>query len=101
MTTKVRVTDDWMLDRVALLVSPSEGRVLHWQVTEADHGEGPECVDRDNPAVLSLPEGVARAIYEALDRHFGGGGGAAGIRKDYDAERARVDRFIDHLTRTP
>lgn len=40
--------------------------------------------------VLSVDD--ARAIYEALGEHFGhAGASAAALRKDYDAERRRVD----------
>ena len=88
-----------MLDRVALLVSPREGRILHWQVSEADYDPGEAVqVDRHDPAVLALPEAVARAIYEELGKHFGGGADHGALRKDYDAERKRVDTFIAHLT---
>jgi len=54
----------------------------------------------DDPNVwLPLSEDVARAIYEALGDHFGHSGhDARALRKDYDAERARVDAFIKHLT---
>jgi len=54
----------------------------------------------DEPNVwLPLTEDVARAIYEALADHFGHSGhDTRALRKDYDAERARVDAFIKHLT---
>lgn len=44
---------------------------------------------------LQLNEDVARAIYEALADHFGHSGhDARALRKDYEAERKRVDLFI-------
>jgi len=50
----------------------------------------------DEPNVwLPLTEDVARAIYEALGDHFGHSGhDTRALRKDYDAERKRVDLFI-------
>lgn len=49
---------------------------------------------------LKLPEDIARAMYEALAEHFGHSGhDTRALRKDYDAERARVDRMLDHLLR--
>ena len=60
-------------------------------------------VDRNmsvpDDAWLHLDEDIARAMYEALARHFGGSPDALSMRKDYDAERKRVDQFIAHLTR--
>ena len=39
----------------------------------------------------------ARAIYEALADYFGHAGhDIRALRKDYDAERARVDKLIHH-----
>lgn len=48
---------------------------------------------------LRIDEEIARALYEALADYFGGAGhDTRALRKDYDAERARVDKFIAHLT---
>lgn len=49
---------------------------------------------------LQLDEDEARAVYEALAEYFGGTGhDTRALRRDYDAERARVDKLIGHLTR--
>lgn len=51
---------------------------------------------------LRLEEEDARAIYEALADYFGGSGhDTRALRKDYDAERARVDRLIEYATTPP
>jgi hypothetical protein len=42
---------------------------------------------------LRIPTGMARALYDALDRHFGSGHEARQLRADYQAERARVDQL--------
>lgn len=51
---------------------------------------------------LHLNEEDARAIYEALADYFGHNGhDARALRKDYEAERARVDRLIAYATAPP
>jgi hypothetical protein len=49
---------------------------------------------------IRLPEHVARALLDALAEHFGGTSEVQTLRKDYLAERSRVDKMIDHLTAT-
>lgn len=47
---------------------------------------------------LFLPNDAARALYEALADHYGHAGhDIRALRKDYDAERKRVDQFISAL----
>lgn len=64
-----------------------------------------ETVDRMAPSytepTLRLPEDMGRALLDALAAHFGGTGEVQTLRKDYLAERARVDKMIDHLTSRP
>lgn len=47
---------------------------------------------------LRLPEDIARALLDALAAHFGGTSEVQTLRKDYVAERGRVDRMIDAMT---
>src|SRR5687767_6504204 len=69
--------------------------VLTWQrpgiaVVDPQIGNGPE------DAWLQLQEEDARAIYEALADYFGHAGhDIRALRRDYEAERARVDRLIE------
>jgi hypothetical protein len=49
------------------------------------------------PPPLRIPTDAARALYDALAQHFGGTSNSKQLRVDYDAERARVDKFINHL----
>lgn len=51
------------------------------------------------PPTLRLPEDMARALLDALSRHFGGSTDVQTLRGDYLAERKRVDTFIAHLTK--
>lgn len=61
--------------------------IRHVEIAEA--GREPDA----NPLVLDSE--AARALYEALADHFGHSGhDIRALRKDYDAERARVDKFI-------
>ena len=50
------------------------------------------------PAGIRIEDDVAKALLDALLDHYRGGHDARELRKDYDAERARVDIFIKHLT---
>jgi hypothetical protein len=50
---------------------------------------------------LRLREDLARALLTALLKHFDGGEDTRNLRRDYDAERKRVDTFIAHLTVSP
>jgi hypothetical protein len=49
---------------------------------------------------LRVPEGAGRALLEALARHYEGGEDTRALRRDYDAERARVDSLVGVLART-
>jgi hypothetical protein len=101
MTARAHVEFDPYMFGVRLAVrrdgSGPSGVVLKWEqptvepVTEA--GTVPD------PATwLHLQEDDARAIYEALADHFGHAGhDTRALRKDYDAERARVDKLIANL----
>jgi len=46
---------------------------------------------------LRLSEEAARALLDALAAHYGGSSDVQTLRKDYLAERARVDKMIDHM----
>ena len=52
----------------------------------------------ETPIGIRIPDDVAKALLDALLDHYRGGHDARELRKDYDAERARVDIFIKHLT---
>lgn len=60
--------------------------------------EEPGAAGMQQEPTLRLPESMARALLDALSAHFGGTGDMQTLRKDYLAERARVDKMIDHLT---
>ena len=95
------VQDDWMRDGVKIAVRLSQsddtrdmilwGDVAIQRITEQNAPS--------DAAFLCLPNDIARAMYEALSRHFGGNVvDAVALRRDYEAERVRVDTFIKHVT---
>lgn len=46
---------------------------------------------------LRIPRDMAQALLDGLAQYFGGTGDARQLRKDYDAERRRVDKAVDAL----
>jgi hypothetical protein len=64
--------------------------------TRVEGGGSPDAVAPDS-ARLRLQADVGRALLDALARHFGDTGSARDVRKDYDAERARVDALTRNL----
>ena len=99
MSAKAYVEADWIADGVKIAVilrrSEATSEVMTWAAPTARvldaHAAAPD------DAFLRLPDDIARALYEALSVHFGGNVvDATRLRKDYDAERARVDLFIKH-----
>lgn len=104
MVSKAIVKDDWERDGIKVAILRDHGSVrelLTWTVGEIrvlDH-ESAERPEDDFESFLHIQEDDARALYEALADHFGHAGhDIRALRKDYDAERGRVDKFIAHLT---
>lgn len=50
-----------------------------------------------NVEPLRLREDMLRALHQELLRFFDGADDARALRKDYDAERARVDKLTDAI----
>jgi hypothetical protein len=97
------VQEDWARGdslKIAVIQEHPNGRreVLLWDDVSARMLD--DATTLPDNAFLQIPTDTARALYEALSRHFGGNVvDATTLRKDYDAERARVDLFIKHLTK--
>lgn len=101
MTARARVDADFERDGVSIWLGRAGDRsitvvepvqiVMRTQAAD-------EAYAVSEPA-LRLPEDLARALLDALAAHFGGVSEVQTLRKDYLAERARVDKMIDHLTR--
>jgi hypothetical protein len=102
MPARAYVQDNFMSGGVQFAILLSQGgdasRVLTWQRPQVVQLE--ESTQAPDESWVVLPDDAARALYEALGRHYGGtGADVTALRRDYDAERKRVDGFIAHLTR--
>lgn len=96
MTTRAHVEHDRYLRGVRLAVARERGYLAWEPPVFHPHSEGGQQETPD--AWLTLEEGDARAIYEALAEFFGHTGhDIRSLRKDYDAERGRVDKLINNL----
>lgn len=63
---------------------------------------GADQPQEDYPWPRCADEEILRALYEALAQHFGGTGhDTRALRSDYEHEKRRVDRMIDHLLARP
>ena len=78
---------------IRIAVRPRKGYLIHWETPTAV--EVDESLALPDEAWLRLDEDIARAMYEALAEYFGHAGhDIRTLRKDYEAERKRVDLFI-------
>lgn len=101
---KAHIEDDWQRDGIALALIRDAGnreRTLYDFSGVMLHNYDPASPERINDdARLRISNEAARALYEALADHFGHAGhDARALRRDYEAERKRVDTFIAHLTK--
>jgi hypothetical protein len=97
MTAQAHIEHDWMRDGVKIAARLSPQQIIRWGdlTVSVVNPEDPAAAMPDD-AWLRLPDDVARALYEALADHYGHSGhDTRALRKDYEAERARVDKLID------
>ena len=99
----VHIADDWLRSGVAIHMADRNEREM---VLYDFGGVTLRTVPTDSPLEddhqpLYLSTEAARALYEALADHFGHSGhDTRALRRDYDAERKRVDLFIEHALRS-
>lgn len=104
MTSKAFVRHIWERDQVAVAVMhvyDSRREVLQWPETQVVRTYDLDDGGVEGPPTdwLHLNDADARALYEALADHYGHSGhDTRALRKDYEAERGRVDKLITHLT---
>lgn len=95
MSWTCHVEQDFMRDGVKIMWGDHEARTY-------SNGDvvvvGPDPASALDLEPLRLRDDLARSLLTALLRHFDGGEDTRSLRKDYDAERKRVDIFITHLT---
>lgn len=77
------------IDRQARVLRLRNGDGSSWEPVKG--GEIPE-------PTLRLDDSQARALCDALNHHYGGTEDTRALRKDYDAERKRVDDLIGTVT---
>jgi len=102
---RASVTAHWPTNGIRVVVR-GPGYVLGWATRRSiavDEASGAEpTLPDDTVPYLQLSTDEARALYEALAEHFGHAGhDMRALRRDYEAERCRVDRLLDVLVRPP
>ena len=99
-TARAAIEADWMRDGVKIAARLNPQQIIRWGEVSVStaHPDDPAAAMPED-AWLHLPNDVARALYEALADHYGHSGhDTRALRKDYDAERARVDMLIKFAT---
>lgn len=102
---RAHVEFDYTMGGVRFSVMPNRHSVVLWQVGAPTllHLQENEAVPDeygDLTPWCRLDEDSARALYHALGEYFGGNAyDVRQLRADYNAERDRVDKALDHLIR--
>lgn len=97
MSARVHVREDYVRDALEFFIieDSTNGRAQFFADGTVEWHPLDEVAAMTEPrASLTLREDHARALLQALLRHYQGGDDLRALRKDYDAERARVDRLI-------
>lgn len=96
---RVHVEHDPLRRGVAVHVSLAPGQACSFTQPDSVTVE-PDVQAEATP--LYLADDTARALYAALAEHYGHNGhDTRALRRDYDAERARVDKMLDRLLDRP
>lgn len=88
--TLIREGDGGLNPPTILRLPEGENRFARWENL-------PEQPGTDIAPTLRLGEDEARALLDVLARHFGGAEDTRALRRDYDAERTRVDQLTASL----
>lgn len=96
------VNDNWTFDGVAVLFTleseHEQRRIARFGDGSFECWETPEVNAQVTPS-LRLPDEFARALLDALTRHYHGAEDTRALRRDYDLERGRVDQLIGTLSK--
>lgn len=85
---EVFIVDHQQDGRTRLLRMDSENdRAYHWE----EHEDGAAVNAADDRPTYLLPHDTGRALLQALVEHYQGVEDTRALRRDYDAERKRVD----------
>lgn len=102
MKIECRISDQMMADGIAVWIVMKDGgrvvRVLHQEEDFATWEEVPEPLAQIKPT-FTLEGECARALLDALTRHYQGAADMHSVRADLIHERGRVDKVTDALIR--
>lgn len=99
MIWRIAITPDAVMDGVSIQIAMRAGDVVHQLVFgPADHELVAPGTSLPRPS-LAIPDDLGRALLDALAAHYGGTTGGLQQRADFEHERRRVDRLIEHLTK--
>ena len=88
----------WLINRRIIDGAPTTTVAQPAELTWEEHDE--QAILPSRPS-LWLPAELGRAVLDELAGHYGGTGEVRTLRRDYEAERARVDNLIGHLIGVP
>lgn len=77
-----------------LLRTVEDGTAMRWDELEPDNAA---VVDAEPAPTFQLPYDSGRALLESLMRYYNGAEDTRQLRKDYEAERKRVDMLANSL----
>ena len=98
MVVRVYIDNDFIGDGIRVLVGRTTGadRLMYVR-----GGEDTEFIESglvsstvEVPQFARIPDDVGMALRDALIVHYGGAPETQWLRKDYDAERGRVDKLM-------
>lgn len=95
---RARIGDRFEMDGIAVIFDRRlDGGLFEVWPPGGDHQVfSPDGTVDQGPPPMRLTNDEARALLQALQRWYGGDvDDTRALRKDYDAERARVDKLVD------
>lgn len=97
MTARAKVALNFMVDGVDIYLAMGDRLALSFEAPTRVMIDEAGAMPDLRP--LQLREDVARALYEELGQYFGGmAADQRLLRKDYEAERKRVDSLIETVS---
>lgn len=98
MTYTVRIRADAAVEGIAIQVADRAAGGSVFQLAWPAPERRPVQEGHAMPgASLVLDDGLGRALLDALAEHYGNTSGGRQQRGDYEHERGRVDKLINHL----
>jgi hypothetical protein len=97
---EIRLSDDFMIDGLAIYISDKQAGQSRYILRLRENGT--QDWEQLDPATmteptLKLPGEAARALLDALLRHYEGASDMHTVRSDLLHERARVDKLTDAI----